>query len=618
VKAQKPAFPFSAVVGQEDLQLALLLAAVDPAIGGVLVRGQKGSGKTTLARGLAALLPGMAPFIELPVGASEERLVGSVDLRLVITEGEHRFLPGLLAAADGGVLYVDEVNLLPDHLVDVLLDVAVSGVNRVERDGVSHQHPSRFVLLGSMNPEEGELRPQLLDRFGFSVDVLASEIPGERAEAIRRRLAFDADPEGFCASWSAPQEALRARVVGTRPARLGEGLLDAISALCVAAGVEGLRADLVTARATAALAGWEGRDVAAEEDVRRVAPLVLAHRRRRTPFESPGIAAEELDEMLDEAFRAPAWRAPHGDAGDEPPGAAGGQDGADGQGGSRAGRSAPPVEPRAMQVDLPVPGKAAEGLRPGGAEGRRGSTGEAGRRGRHVGDRVPEGPVGALAVTGTLLAAASRAGSVSSSGPLVVSAEDIREKVHEHRESFLVILVVDASGSMAQERMAAAKGAALSLLLDAYQHRDQVAVVTFAGEGAEVLLRPTSSVDVARSRLVTLPTGGRTPLAAGITTAAHLASSPGVAQRTPVVVLVSDGRATAAEGGQDPVAAALAAATLLRAKRVPAVVIDVEDGPIRLGLAAGLAEEMGARYIPVEELTGDRLAHVVRSALPVR
>src|SRR5581483_6248145 len=178
-------FPFSAVVGQDDLKLALLLAAVDPAIGGVLLRGQKGSAKSTLARALAGLL-GDAPFVELPVGATEDRVVGSIDVAAALTEGERRFQPGLLADAHGGVLYVDEVNLLPDHLVDVLLDVAASGVNRVEREGVSHQHPSRFVLIGSMNPEEGELRPQLLDRFGLAVDVAAPIDPVVRAEAVRR------------------------------------------------------------------------------------------------------------------------------------------------------------------------------------------------------------------------------------------------------------------------------------------------------------------------------------------------------------------------------------------------------------------------------------------------
>src|SRR5580698_8004330 len=207
-----PVFPFSAVVGHDDMKLALILNALDRRIGGVLLRGQKGSAKSTVARALAALLPGDSSFVELPVSASEDRVVGSIDLQAALTEGTKRFHPGLLADADNGILYIDEINLLPDHLVDVLLDVAASGVNRIERESISESHPSRFVLIGSMNPEEGELRPQLLDRFGFTVDVVASDVVDERVEAVRRRLAFDADPESFAAPWSAQDGEIRERL----------------------------------------------------------------------------------------------------------------------------------------------------------------------------------------------------------------------------------------------------------------------------------------------------------------------------------------------------------------------------------------------------------------------
>ncbi|MDQ3898665.1 MAG: ATP-binding protein, partial [Actinomycetota bacterium] len=213
-----------AVVGQDDAKLALALAAVDPAIGGVLLRGAKGSAKTTLARGIAALLPEDAPFVELPLGATEDRVIGSLDLAAALTGGEVRFRPGLLAAAHGGVLYVDEVNLLADHLVDVLLDVAATGVNRVEREGVAHVHESRFLLVGSMNPEEGELRPQLLDRFGLAVEVTAETDPDRRAEAVRRRMAFDADPTAYEQSWAGASEQLRRGLGNARPAVVPEAL----------------------------------------------------------------------------------------------------------------------------------------------------------------------------------------------------------------------------------------------------------------------------------------------------------------------------------------------------------------------------------------------------------
>ena len=297
--------PFTAVVGQDDAKLALLLTAVDPRIGGVLLRGEKGTAKSTLARGLAAFLPGSAPFVELPIGATEDRVVGTLDLTAAFTGGELRFSPGLLAAADGGVLYVDEINLLPDHLVDVLLDVAASGINRVEREGVSHAHASRFLLVGSMNPEEGDLRPQLLDRFGLAVDVRSGTDPAERAAAVRRRLAFDEDPAPVVAAAAAEEAALARRLSEARSARLPEAMVEAVSSLCVAVGAEGLRADLTICRAAAALAGWEGRVEAGPDDVRRVAPLALAHRSRRHPLEPAGMDRPGFDDALSEYLTPP-------------------------------------------------------------------------------------------------------------------------------------------------------------------------------------------------------------------------------------------------------------------------------------------------------------------------
>jgi magnesium chelatase subunit D len=288
-------FPFSAVVGQSEARLALLLAAVDPGIGGVLLRGDKGSAKSTLARGLAGMLPGGAPFVELPLGATEDRVLGTLDVQAGGPAGEAPFRPGLLARANGGVLYVDEVNLLPDHLVDMLLDVAESGLNRVERDGLSHTHPARFVLVGSMNPEEGELRPQLLDRFGLSVEIKAPTDPLERSEVVRRRLTHDA---GGRVGGAEGDIVLRARLAAAMPADLPDTVVDFACRLAVSVGAEGLRADLVLCRAAAAFAGWEGRSVARSSDVERVAPLALGHRRRRRPFDPPVLSTPDLERAL--------------------------------------------------------------------------------------------------------------------------------------------------------------------------------------------------------------------------------------------------------------------------------------------------------------------------------
>ncbi|MFP3901412.1 MAG: ATP-binding protein [Acidimicrobiia bacterium] len=334
--ASAPRFPFSAVVGQDDARLALLLAAIDPAIGGVLLRGEKGTAKSTMARSLAGLLPGGAPFVELPLGTTEERLVGTLDPRS--EGGEVVFLPGLLEAAHGGVLYVDEVNLLPAPLVDALLDVAASGVNRIERPGLSHEHPARFVLVGSMNPEEGELRPQLLDRFGLAVEVLAPDDPVTRAEIVRRRLTHDA---GGQVVGTESDIVLRARLAAAMPAELPDDIVTFACRLAVSVGAQGLRADLVLCRAAAALAGWSGRGATTEADIEQVASLALGHRRQRKPFAPPIIADDELQRALAAVRRsfgrdaepaAPAAPAPAASAarersvavpglGGEPPGA---------------------------------------------------------------------------------------------------------------------------------------------------------------------------------------------------------------------------------------------------------------------------------------------------------
>jgi magnesium chelatase subunit D len=584
---QDARFPFSAVVGHDDAKLALLLAAVDPAIGGVLLRGQKGSAKTTLARGLAALLPGNAPFAELPLGATEDRLVGTLDLAAILTGDGRRFEPGLLAAAHGGVLYVDEVNLLPDHLVDVLLDVAASGVNRVEREGISHEHPARFVLVGSMNPEEGELRPQLLDRFGLAVDVTTSTDPVERAEAVRRRVAYDGDPSA--AGRYAPEEReLRARLANVSPAPVPDDLVLRIAGLCAAAAVDGLRADLVIARAAAAFAGWEGRDEATVDDIRRVAPLALAHRRRRAPFDEP-----HNDEELDDAMNALDDR----DEPDEPD-----DDGLTSDG-DHVAQPAPP------QRVIPLRASRAR-AEPAGRRSPAETT-----RGRLVGTGVPSGPIDSIAVGATARAVAERR-AVEPDGP-PVRAGDLREARREQRAGNLLVLAVDASGSMgARRRMEAVKGAVLGLLVDAYQRRDRVALVAFRGERAEILLRATGSVEIARARLVDVPTGGRTPLAAGIDTSLELATSPanrGSGHR-PLLVLVTDGRATAPVDG-NPIGAARRAAAAVQRRGVDAVVVDAEDGAGRLGLAEEIAHEMGARYLRLAELSAGALEQALREVI---
>ena len=614
----QPGYPFSALVGHDRLRLALLLCAVRPEIGGVLIRGEKGTAKSTAARALAAVLteadPG-AKLVELPIGATEDRVVGSLDLQKVLRDGEHAFSPGLLARAHGGVLYVDEVNLLPDHLVDVLLDAAAMGRVHIERDGVSHSHESRFVLIGTMNPEEGELRPQLLDRFGLAVDVHASREVAVRSAVIRRRLDYEADPAGFAARYTADDSDLAQKIVAARErvndVDLSDRELNRIAALCAAFDVDGMRADLVVARTAVAHAAWRGADSVSEEDIRVAAELALPHRRRRDPFDDPGIDPGDLDAALsatadDEALSASA------DDGSEPdPDPPGGGQSADETAETtlRQPNSSPSTRPSAP----PSPAFRTRALTVPGV-----GDGHAGRRsparntvGAMIGaSATPEQGHG-VHLFATLLAAANRR---VAAGPLRPEAEDIRRAARIGREGNLVIFVVDASGSMAaRDRMAAVTGAALSLLRDAYQRRDKVAVITFRSTGARLVLPPTASAYTASRRLHRLDTGGTTPLAEGLLAARDVVIRERARDRTrrPLVVVLTDGRAT---GGPDPLGRSRLAARRFAAEGAAAVVVDCETSYVRLGLASELANQLGAPMLRLEQLRADHLAQAVRWA----
>jgi magnesium chelatase subunit D len=644
-------YPFAGIVGMADLKLALLLNAVSPAIGGVLVRGEKGTAKSTMVRGLAALLPPVpvvpgcpyscdpaAPdpacpagphddaspesrpvtLAELPVGATEDRLTGSLDIERVLTAGTTAFQPGLLAAAHRGVLYVDEVNLLHDHLVDLLLDAAALGVNYVEREGVSVRHASRFLLVGTMNPEEGELRPQLLDRFGLTVQVTASQDPAERAEVVRRRLAFEADPAGFAARFSAATATLAEQVAAARGRLPGVDLPDAalrqICAVCGAFGVDGMRADLVTARTAIALAAWHGRDTVTEEDIRTAARLALPHRRRRDPFDAPGLDEQALDEALREASSEPdpGPRGPN-EPDDDPDDGPRDPDGGPGGPGGLPDASTPQSSQQSHQLteappSAPVPPAAPFRARlltvPGVGEGAPGRRSAArGPFGRTVAARLPQDRPFALHLPATVRAAALRGAPSAAlrraaTPPLRLAPADLREAVREGREGNLVLFAVDASGSMAaRQRMRAVKGAVLSLLLDAYQRRDKVGLVTFRGTGAELVLPPTSSVEAAARRLASLATGGRTPLAAGLAQAARVLAAERLRdpRRRALLVVVTDGRATSGSDADLARAVALLAGTA-------SVVVDCEASVLRLGLAERLAVQLGATLLGMDEL----------------
>jgi magnesium chelatase subunit D len=558
-----PLFPFAALVGLAPLRLALQLAAIDARLS-VLARGDKGAGKTTAVRGVARLLQAGAPFVNLPIGATEERLLGGLDLERAL-KGEPALKPGLLAAAHGGVLYVDEVNLLPDHLADALLDAVASGTHIVEREGFSAVHDARFVLVGTMNPEEGALRPQLLDRFALAADVSVSLDPTERRTIVERRLDYDRDPQRFMAQWQDAQEQITMRLSDAR-ARLGlvvcpPEMLDRISQIAVARGVRSLRADLALVRASQALAALSGDSTVTDAHVDDVLPLVMAHRattpRDRTRPPPP------LPEPPSDPGRT------EGDA---------------------------PIDERVFRTrPLSMPKLA---VREGdGVERGTGASAAGDRRGPVIGARLSSAP-GELDLRRTMIHAVARP------GPLSIQSEDVHEKIRAPQSKRRYVFVVDASGSHAvRQRMEWVKGAVLGLLEESLGRKDEVAVVAFRGAAAHVLLEPTTMVEEARRALEFLATGGRTPLAHALDIGARY-----VTDRT-IMVLLTDGRANVARTDGDAWADALAAAA---AVSCPALVIDSESGPHPTGRAREIAEAMSAAYVTLDGLEDMDVVRILR------
>jgi magnesium chelatase subunit D len=643
-------FPFTAIVGQETLKTALLVNAVDPRVGGVLIRGEKGTAKSTAVRALAAVLPpirvvegcafacdpndepnlcdecrtraeqGPLPVeerrprvVDLPVSATEDRVVGTLDLEHALKHGERRFEPGLLASANRGVLYVDEVNLLDDHVTDTLLDSAAMGVNIVEREGVAFSHAARFILVGTMNPEEGDVRPQLLDRFGLCADVTGLNLPAERVEIMERRAAFEDDPARFASKWEPAQRELErsiARAVELLPrVKVSRDILFLIANVGTQMEVDGHRADLTMARAAASLTALEGREEVTIEDVRRVAPLVLAHRMRRRPFEEVSVDQLRLDAIVS------AGGGEEGGAGTpEPSGEP--ADGAQAAASARLvsiGEEAAAAEQPTAAMVTPL-----DRLRRNGP-GRRQETRSDDGRGRYTRTEAPKsGRTSDVALDATLREAAPKQSGRSGDMAINVEPADVRAKVRNRKVGSTIVLCVDASGSMgAAERMEAAKAAALSLLADAYQRRDRVGLVSFRGDGAEVLLAPTSSVELAQVKLKNMPVGGATPLAHGIAKSLELLATEvrRDPRAVPWLVIATDGRAnvglTGGLGSED----AKVQAAKVKAQGIHAIVLDTTEGRASGAAAREIARQAGAEYVRLARNDGNAIASAVRERL---
>lgn len=583
-------YPVAAIVGQEELKTALIVNLINPMIGGVLIAGEKGTAKSTLARGLADLTE--LPVVNVPLNITEDRLVGSLDMETAIREGQRRLDEGLLSRANGGIVYVDEVNLLSDHIVDILLEVSSRKENIIEREGISQIHDANFVLIGSMNPEEGKLRPSFVDRFGLYVEVHSEDDPDKRCEIMRRRLEYETDARAFNDSWREESEKLadviRQAKNRTDSVRVEKEHLDMISNLAREGRCAGHRAEIVTLETAIALAALDGATTLTREHILKAAKFALPHR--------------ILESVSLEDYRMPESDPPDGpDKGESDHPGESQLETTDTQLGNNGIAQDQTdqwedIDRESEEITL----RFAEKAKAGGY-GKRLKLRESKRYGRYIKYRIPSGKVSDLAVDATIRSAILRGRSQSEAGLAVnIKDIDIREKVREHRCGTLICFVVDASGSMgAQKRMGAVKGAILSLLNEAYEKRDSVSLIAFKGEEAKTILSPTRSPDLAYKRLREIKTGGKTPLAHGLMQAYLLLKTERVKQpdSVQILVLVSDGKSNVCLHSDNANDDALYIAEKIKFDGVKSIVIDTQSGLIHYPFAETIAKNLNGKYI---------------------
>jgi magnesium chelatase subunit D len=684
-------FPFTAIVGQSRMKQALILNAINPRIGGVLIRGERGTAKSTSVRALAALLPDIlvvagCPFgcdptdeanlcddcrarlrggevplpteyrrtrmVDLPVSATEDRVVGTLDIEAAIKRGEKRFEPGVLAAANRGVLYVDEVNLLDDHVVDLLLDAAAMGVNVVEREGISFTHPAQFVLVGTMNPEEGELRPQLLDRFGFWVEVGGIADSEQRMQILQRRIEFELDPEAFARKWQPEEKKLTQRLLAARQllprVSYSTDNLFVIAQLTGEMGVEGHRGDLTILKGAIAHAALNRRTQINDVDILVAAQLALPHRLKRRPLQGAEREMQALQERLEKAMQDAEGQEVQDDLSlEDMDGTQGKKKDETGEFDSDEGLSAdtePELQESPEARPQQVPDRSSET-----ADDTKGKIGQVGsifetqrivtnldrmtrrragkrsytrtdrKRGRYIKAQPMRGKPSDVAFDATLRRAApEQIHRQDDDLALSIRPDELQKKVRVRRTANLILFVVDASWSMAaSERMEATKGAILSLLKDAYQKRDSVGLITFQKDRARTILPPTSSVDLAERALEEIPVGGKTPLSSGLYQALEVIEKE--KRRNPdvrtLVVLLTDGAGNVSIGSTPPQQEAMQLARIFDERQHDSVVINTEHEAFDRGLAQALGDAMGAETFSLKEFSADALRSVVEERM---
>jgi len=630
-------YPFAAIVGQEQAKRAVLAALVNPRAGGLLIGGCKGSAKTLLVRSSSALL-GKQQLINLPLNITEDMLFGSIDIEYAVSKGAKRFAPGLLSRANGNIIYIDEANLLRSELLTAVLDTAASGINCVERDGISYSEQLQFTVIGSMNPEEGTLPSHILDRFGMYVDVQGSKEISERVEIMHRILQFEQNPQSFCNTYAKETNDLKEQLEKAQEllaeVNITEAMMTLAAQMCAQAFCAGHRAEIYLLETARALAALAGRTYILPQDMDDAAQLVLVHRMRKPPEQQEEQQENTEQEPEEDNLENQDDESQDNDDDDcqlPPPPSNEDEDNGqddDDDDNEREDEDNPPDEnqlvPEERIADIDKHFKMPKMLLDLGknrairrGSGKRSTTRTDYKQGRYVRAELPKGKVEDLAFDATIRAAAPMQKLREDNGcALNIKSEDMRQKVREKRIGNTFLFAVDASGSMgARERMRAVKGAIFYMLQEAYQKRDRVGMIAFRRQAAELLLPITRSVDMAQKCLAQMPTGGKTPLADGLSKALLTLSllNKRDKEMEPVLILLTDGRANAVAEGDDPIASALKMAEKIREAKITALVIDTESGFIKLGLAKKIAAAMGASYYTLQNLSKDDIIHIVKN-----
>ncbi len=627
---KRSGYPLAAVCGMEKAKDAVLLALVNPHAGGVLVSGEKGTGKSTMMRGARELFS--APWVEIPVSVTEDRLFGSIDAEAAVKYGKRQLMPGLIDDADRGVVYLDDANLLRDDILSAILGIREAGGYQLERDGLSEHRDTNYTVLAVIAPESGTLPSSALDRFGLFVSVEAETDEDKRMEIVRRVTEFEKDGDAFREKWAKETDSLTQKIAAARAllpeVEVSDAMIRLTSVYTLKANVAGHRADIYLMEAARAVAALAGRKYVLPKDLERAAEFVLPHRMRELPPEQPQESQqsetpepkdaqqnppppkqEEQDELFAPEPEETETEAHEGNQEDRK------ED--ETMANPNAG-SNDRIDAADMRVKLPpVWVEPVKGKQKRKGSGKRSATRTDERQGRYVRAELPHSKSSDIAFDATLRAAAPYQKWRESNGcALVIKEEDLRTKVREKRTGNIFLFAVDASGSMgARERMKTVKGVILKILLEAYQKRDRVGMIAFRKNQAEVLLPVTKSVDFAQKKLAAMPTGGKTPLAKGLAKAEDLLDmlyrqDP---LQDPVLILITDGHATLPlENGTDAVADAMTEAEHIGKRNLPIAVIDTENGFIKLGLAKKLAQKMDASYFKIDKLSEDSLLHIWR------